>query len=112
MYSFFNLGHRWRGWWSAPRPCRCTPAERAGTHRTGEENHRYVHNIQVTLVTSPKLGGTEYYISFPNYFEILQTGIILVLNDIRTLSRFYWVCADKAAYGKGCLVFRVLMKGS
>jgi len=67
----------------------------------------YVHYTNVTIVTSPNLGGTEYYISFANYSEILQTGIILVLNHIRTLSRFWWLCAEKAAYEKGCLVFRV-----
>ena len=67
----------------------------------------YVHNINVTVVTAPKLGGTKYLKSLSHSFEILQIGIIPVVNQIRTLSRFHWACAEKAAYGKGCLVFRM-----
>jgi hypothetical protein len=49
----------------------------------------YVLNINVTIVTSPNLGGTKYLKSLPHSFEILQTAIILVVNHIRTLSHFY-----------------------
>jgi hypothetical protein len=68
---------------------------------------KYVHNINVTVVTAPKLGGTKYLKSLSHSFEIPQTRIIPVVNQIRTLSRFQWAFAEKAAYGKGCLVFRV-----
>jgi hypothetical protein len=36
----------------------------------------YVHNINVTVVTAPKLGGTKYLKSLSHSFEILQIGII------------------------------------
>ena len=33
LYSFFNLGARWGGWW--PRPGRFTPGESPSTYRIG-----------------------------------------------------------------------------
>lgn len=60
----------------------------------------YVRNINVTIVTSRNLGGTKYPISFPNYFEILQTGIIPVANHIVKSPAFTEYALKKLLMGK------------